>query len=811
MAEWSLVYEDFDPEQQGLREALTTLGNGYFCSRGAFPWSGPDDVNYPGTYLAGGYNRLATKIADRDIWNEDLVNMPNPTGLTFRVAGGDWFGLDKVTLSAFRQELDMKRGLLTIALTCRDAAGREMDVGVRKFVDLANPHLVCVELSVTPKGWSGEIEVRSDLDGRVTNWGVKRYRELNSKHLEPLGATSFVGEHNGEEMIHLAAQTNQSRLLIGQAARTRLYQDGERLDAASRTVSQDGYVAQHFVVPVEAGKTLQARKLAAFYNAKDIAISEPDIAAQEAIDRADTFVNLLEDHYAAWERLWHRFDIVVEGDERVQMILRLHIFHMLQTLSPNTVDLDVGVPARGWHGEAYRGHIFWDEIYILPYLSARMPQIAEAMLRYRHNRLRPARLAAQESGLKGAMFPWQAGSDGREESQVMHLNPRSGRWIPDHTFIQRHVSLAIAWNCWQHFVVTGDHIFLEHRGAEVILEVARFFASLAFKNEDGRYEIHGVMGPDEFHEAYPDAGEDEHGLNNNAYTNVMVAWLVSTAVEALNTLDATHRRELRAKLRIGDAELALWEDMSRRMKVPFHDGDIISQFEGYEKLEEIDWDHFRQKYGNIQRLDRILEAEGDTANRYKVSKQADALMLFYLFSKTGLAKLFDRLGYQLTDEMWNRNLEYYSARTSNGSTLSYLVHSWVMARTRPEEAWSNYLVALKSDIDDVQGGTTKEGIHLGLMVGTVDLVQRCFTGLSIEDGVVGFDPMLPSALTRMKLRMRFQGNWLDIALDHHQLAVTVSETWSRSVDVSVKGARHSLEPGGTYAFQLASPGTMTVQ
>ena len=120
-------------------------------------------------------------------------------------------------------------------------------------------------------------------------------------------------------------------------------------------------------------------------------------------------------------------------------------------------------------------------------------------------------------------------------------------------------------------------------------------------------------------------------------------------------------------------------------------------------------------------------------------------------------------------------------------------------------------MALKSDIDDVQGGTTKEGIHLGLMVGTVDLVQRCFTGLSIEDGVVGFDPMLPSALTLLKLRMRYQGNWLDIALDHHQLAITVSETWSRAVDVSVKGARHSLKPGGTYAFQLASPGTMTVQ
>ncbi|MCB9947144.1 MAG: glycoside hydrolase family 65 protein [Rhodospirillaceae bacterium] len=811
MTAWSLVYEAYDPVEQGLREALTTLGNGYFCSRGAFPWAGPDDVNYPGTYLAGGYNRLTTEIAGRPIVNEDLVNMPSLAGLSFRPAGGDWFCLDKAEITAFRQVLDFSQGLLTVAVSCREAGGREIDLGLRKFVDMANPHMLGVELTITPKGWSGDIEVRSDLDARVTNWGVKRYRELNSRHLEPLDAGTFTGEFTGEEMIYLTAQTTPGRLLLGQAARTHFYRDGGAVPAAAKAVVEPGYVAQHFTVAVESGKTLTVQKIAAFYNAKDIALFEPGIAAQETIDRAREFDDRFKTHCAAWRMLWQRFDIEIEGDDRVQMILRLHIFHMLQTMSPHTVDMDVGVPARGWHGEAYRGHIFWDEIYVLPFLISRMPQIAGAMLRYRHNRLHTARQMAKESGLKGAMFPWQSGSDGREESQVMHLNPESGRWIPDNTYIQRHVSLAIAYNCWQHYVITGDHIFLESRGAEVILEVARFFASLAFKNDQGRYEIHGVMGPDEFHEGYPDHKEDEHGLNNNAYTNVMVAWLMTSALEALNVLDATLRAELVERLEIAEDEFTLWEDMSRHMKVPFHDGDIISQFEGYEHLREIDWDHYRAKYGNIQRLDRLLEAEGDSANRYKVSKQADVLMLFYLFSQAGLARLFDRLGYTLTDEMWTRNLEYYSARTSNGSTLSYLVHSWVTARTHPEEAWSNYLVALTSDVDDVQGGTTKEGIHLGLMVGTVDLMQRCFTGLTVDDGVLGFDPMLPSALKRLKLRLRYQGNWLDVVLDHEQLDIRVSETWPQNVKVSVKGALHKLAPGEAYAFKLASPQTVIVQ
>ena len=54
------------------------------------------------------------------------------------------------------------------------------------------------------------------------------------------------------------------------------------------------------------------------------------------------------------------------------------------------------------------------------------------------------------------------------------------------------------------------------------------------------------------------------------------------------------------------------------MFVPVHDDGIISQFEGYEDLKELDWDAYRAKYGNIQRLDRILHAEGDDPNRYKV-------------------------------------------------------------------------------------------------------------------------------------------------------------------------------------------------
>ena len=147
------------------------------------------------------------------------------------------------------------------------------------------------------------------------------------------------------------------------------------------------------------------------------------------------------------------------------------------------------------------------------------------------------------------MFPWQSGSDGQEETQELNLNPRSRRWVPDNTYLQRHVGSAIAWNVWQYFQVTYDVEFLQFYGAELILDIARFWSSIAtFNGERGRYEIRGVMGPDEFHEGYPDSPTP--GLNNNAYTNIMAVWVLRRALEVLDLLPDIRRAELMTRLRV---------------------------------------------------------------------------------------------------------------------------------------------------------------------------------------------------------------------------------------------------------------------
>ncbi len=600
-------------------------------------------------------------------------------------------------------------------------------------------------------------------------------------------------------------RTTQSRVEVALAARTQVLQHGRLLQPERETVQQTGFVAQTFAVDLKAGESVTIEKIVALFTGRDRAIAECGLEARDAVQRAPAFADMATAHVAAWDRLWRRFDIDIEqkdGNGGTHMVLHLHILHLLQTTSWHTTDLDVGVPARGWHGEAYRGHIFWDELFIFPLLNFHVPEITRALLYYRYRRLKEARAAAAAAGYRGALFPWQSGSNGREESQIVHLNPKSGRWVPDETFLQRHVNAAIAYNIWQFAEVTRDQEFVHFAGSEMFLEIARFWASLARYNEElGRYEILGVVGPDEYHTRIP--GRDTPGLDNNSYTNVMAAWILWQALELLHFLPALRRQELSERLSIDDAELARWEDISRKMRIVFHDDGVISQFEGYEALAEFDWEGYAAKHGDIHRLDRILEAEGKSVNDYKASKQADVLMLFYLFSAETLSTLFERLGYAFDAETIPKNIAYYLRRTSHGSTLSNVIHSWVSARSDREGSWRLFTGALLSDLEDVQGGTTPEGIHMGAMAGTVDLLERGYTGMELRNDALHFNPALPSHLTKLKINVRYRGHSLAVEVREGTLTVTSTSSVQGIIQIGCGQERHELRPGESLQFNFS--------
>jgi alpha,alpha-trehalase len=794
---WMLVYDGFDPPRQGLRETLCALGNGYFVTRGALPEARADGVNYPGTYVAGLHDRAVTEIAGRRVENEDLVNVPNWLPLQFRVAGGPWFDAGAAKVLEHRLELDLHDGALTRHLRWQDPDGRRTSLVQRRLVSMKDEHLAGLETTFEAENWSGTLEVRSGLDGRVVNAEVKRYQDLNGRHLVVLDASEV-----DQETVALQVETAQSRVRVALAARTRLLRHGQVAEADRRLVSEDGFIAHALTLDLEQERPVTVEKVVALFTSRDRAISESGLAAREAARSAAGFEELLARHTRVWRILWNRFDIRLDSaNDWTETVLHLHIFHLLQTVSPHTMHLDVGVPARGWHGEAYRGHVFWDELFIFPFLNFQRPGLARALLDYRHARIGAARAAARAAGYQGAMFPWQSGSDGREETPTLHLNPRSGRWLPDNSRLQRHVNIAIAYNVWQHYMITGGTRFLRFVGAELLLEIARFWSSIATWNPDlGRYEILGVMGPDEYHDAYPD--RDQPGLDNNTYTNVMAVWVLRRALEALEVLPPHYRQEVVQELTIRDEELERWRDIARKMRVVFHEDGVLTQFEGYERLLEFDWDGYREKYGDIQRLDRLLEVEDDSPNRYKVSKQPDVLMLLFLLSRDELCQLFGELGYEVTTDQLARTVSYYLERTSHGSTLSGVVSAWVLARYLPEQTWQFLLRALESDVSDIQGGTTAEGIHLGAMAGTVDIVQRCLTGMRARGPVLRFDPALPPEVKQLRFSVHYQGHRIEVMLAEDRMQLSSRPGPAPPIKVLVRDQQVELAPGGQHEFSL---------
>ncbi|HKK14547.1 MAG TPA: glycosyl hydrolase family 65 protein, partial [Gammaproteobacteria bacterium] len=649
--------------------------------------------------------------------------------------------------------------------------------------------------------WSGRLQIRAALDGQVRNAGVSRYQGLSNQHLNLRDSGC-----PDRGLLHLLVETSQSRLQVAQSARLTLSRRGEPLHAEPTAMAEPGCCAALYEVDVAEGVALCVEKVLALFTSRDTAISECALESRKAATEAPDFATLADSHGRIWSHLWQRFDLQLghpgrEPDNRNERILHLHLFHVLQTASPNTMDLDVGIPARGLHGEAYRGHIFWDELFVFPMLNLRVPEITASLLRYRYRRLGEARRAARAAGFRGAMYPWQSASNGREESQRLHLNPQSGRWIEDHSRLQRHVSSAIAYNVWQYYEVTRDLEFLSFYGAEMILEIARFWADAATYNEHRRrYDILGVMGPDEYHDAYPEA--DAAGLNNNAYTNVLAAWVLCRALALPSLLPVERYRELRQSLSLEPEELDRWDTISRTMFLPFHDQGILSQFEGYERLSEFDWEGYRARYGDIQRLDRLLEAEGDSPNRYKASKQADVLMLFYLFSAEELEELFARLGYAFPPETIPRNIEYYLQRTSHGSTLSRVVHAWVVSRSDRDRSWELFTRSLDSDVTDIQGGTTKEGIHMGAMGGTLDLVQRCYTGVVTRGDTLWFNPALPAGLSRLSLNLRYRGHSLGVWVTPDTLRLSAAPGGAPAIRLGVAGQVHEVAGGETREFRL---------
>lgn len=773
---WEVVYHGYTPGKDEYSvESLLTVGNGFMGLRGTTPEMEIAEENYPALYLASLYNSAASQVADRTIYNEDFVNAPNLQKM-YVIIDGERVDIANNELLSMKRRLDLKTGLFEAWVTVKLTNGKELAIHTKKIASMANVHQFNLSYTVTPLNFSGEITFVSEADGDVYNYNVARYRSLSRHHL---AVTDLQAE---DTFTSLTAVTESSKITVTQQAK--LQNEAGLLENLTTEKTEKAIVQQ---------VSFDAKEGQAYTFEKTVFVQQ--YREDEVVPALDfsgdypTFDASYQSSVGEWEKLWATAGIEIDGDLMSQKMLNLHTFHILASASPNgNKDLDASVTARGLHGEAYRGHIFWDELFILPFYTLHFPETARELLMYRYRRLATAKTDAKKAGYQGAMFPWQSGLDGTEQSQELHLNPISGEWKEDHSRLQRHVSLAIAYNVWQYWHNTQDVDFMEKFGLEMMLEIAHFWESAAsFDEGNQRYYIDRVMGPDEFHENYP--GSEKGGLKNNAYTNMMVVWLFEEIERLSKQLPAETFQAVQEKTAVSTDTLARMADIKHKLELEINDEGIISQFEGYFDLKDLDWDHYKEKYGNIYRMDRILNAEGKSADTYKVAKQADSLMIFYNFSKEQVRLILEDLNYELPEDYVERNLHYYLARTSHGSTLSRVVHAQLAAMVNDQDlAWELYQEALYSDYRDIQGGTTAEGIHAGVMAATLYIPLTTFAGLDIRKERVTFEPNMPAAWDGIRFQMTIRGIDFSVEVTKEEVIVTVNQ----DTTIDVKGKTITL-------------------
>lgn len=781
---WHLHYAAFRKEEEKLRETLTAIGNGYLGSRGAYEGSKASEHHYPGTYIAGVFNTLPSEVHGETIYNNDFVNCPNWLPVEFRICCGSFIDPFDQKILSYRQDLEIRNAVMNREIVFQDNLGRITRISSRRLASMDNPHLCALQFSFAPINYSGDIEFRTAIDGDIENKGVARYSALASDHLE------HVDSGVSGEGVFLHVQTSNSHYQIVTHAKSTVRVSGSPVKTEKHVEPSPRYIAERFKVSLKSGQECTIEKVAAFHTSLDRDHDDPKATGDRALHDAKSFSELLDAHTLAWANIWDKSDITIDGDRFSQKALHFHIYHLMGTASPHNPSIDAGMPARGLNGEAYRGHIFWDEIYILPFFIHHFPDIAKALLMYRYQRLDAARQYARENGFKGAMFPWQTADSGSEETQIVHYNPQSGTWGPDLSRNQRHVSIAVFYNTWRYAHETGDTEFLQQHGAEMLFEIARFWASIARHHPDtDKYHIEGVMGPDEFHEKLPGSSRD--GLQDNAYTNIMTAWLLEKAVELAETLAPSVMDRLVTEISIGYDEIEEWKKICSNMHIILTQEGIIEQFDGYMGLKELDWEKYRKKYGNIHRMDRILKAEGDSPDNYKVAKQADVLMTYYALSPVEVQHILEKNGYHADNpvKMVRDNYNYYEPRTSHGSTLSKVVHAIISSYMHDghETAWRWFTESLKSDIEDTQGGTTQEGIHCGVMGGTLDTVTRYFAGISFTNDMLNVHPNLPAHWRSLGIKVCFRQSWYHVVIDHKTVTVHLLESPEKNVTVSIAG------------------------
>jgi alpha,alpha-trehalase len=88
------------------------------------------------------------------------------------------------------------------------------------------------------------------------------------------------------------------------------------------------------------------------------------------------------------------------------------------------------------------------------------------------------------------------------------------------------------------------------------------------------------------------------------------------------------------------------------------------------------------------------------------------------------------------------------------------------------------------------------------MAGSVDLIQRCFTGLTMSSDVLRFAPRWPAGLARLHMTLRYRDHRLTIQVSADGLQISADPGKSAPIRIRCHGTTKLLEPGGSLEWRI---------
>lgn len=739
---WIIEETSFHEKYTGKCESIFTQGNGYLGLRNSLEERYVDTVR--GMFITGTFNKASKEEATELPNVSDIVNMEIELN-------GERFSMTEDNLKEYSRTLNLYTGE-----TCRNVLwegknGNVVQLSFHRFVSYKNVHVIGAYVEIKPVNCDVKATVVSGINAQVTNHGAQHLTEFSKRAFE-------------EKFLQMGMVTTESAVSIAVSTVHKVFQSGKYTeDAASKIIDDRRKIHAEIQLVIPQGETARVEKISTVHSSRDLEYvasgkePEGENVCRDGLDNLKEaeekgYETLLEESKKVWEKIWKKQDIQIDSKEDdAQIAVRFALYHL--QIMVRREDNRVGIGAKALSGEGYKGHSFWDtETFIFPYFQMAEPETARTLLEFRYKGLYGARKKAIENGYKGAMYPWEAAwvSDGEVTPYVIGVNVHTGEPMICLTgVIEQHITSDIIFALWQYYAATDDQDFMDRYGYEMTIETARFWNSrLEWIEENNRYEIRDVIGPDEY---------KEH-VDNNAYTNYMAHENMRLASQVIACI-RDEKKDIYGKMQKlmqeeGTSLEQLEEELKDKMKKlylpqPDEKTGIIPQFDGYFDLKEIDL----SVYKNASVVGTVFhDYSGEDVQGMQAGKQADIVELLYQMEDI------------TTPDNKAKNYVYYEARTLHDSSLSKAIHSITACDLGMEkEAYDMFMSAALTDLGQ-EMKSSDAGIHSANMGGVWQDVVMGFGGIRIRDGHLRIAPNCPKQWEKFTYPLYWKGNELHITV-----------------------------------------------